>query len=306
VAVFRPVSKAASSLAEQMKGRAARPLKNLIEGLQTPQQRKDAIAASDKPDALIIDLVGITGLSETCSTIEIYAEGMRDDIKERAQQLMLDGEEDVQQALDDAQEQVEQEERQRQQEEREREEYIRREAARRAAAGATAKYTEHEMGHGSDGSSDLASEKQVRFLAFLGFQCVGWEPSRRQARQLITLLKEKGLSPEQAAAALGLEEYDWDRTEATNKQKYLMTKRGIRWEPGITPVEASELIERSMRGGAPSVYWIKDAIKRAQSGSELDQVGKQMVKYRGEYRENEWTEMVEAGKQRRRIIQDDF
>ena len=63
VVVFRPVSKKASSLAEQMKGRGSRPLAGIIEGLATADERKQAIANSAKPDCLVVDLVGITGLA---------------------------------------------------------------------------------------------------------------------------------------------------------------------------------------------------------------------------------------------------
>ena len=302
VAVFRPVSKADVSLAEQMKGRGARPLKGIVEGLSSPEERKAAIAASDKPDCLIIDLVGVSGLQETASTVEIYAQGMRDDIKERAEQLLLDGEEDVNEAIEEAAEQIAEEEKQEELRRKELEERIRKEAERRAAAGATADYTEHEVGYHGQHVKGLASEKQIKYIRFLGMELIGWDPSARQAKQIIHLLKDKNLKPQEVAATMGLEDYDWGQTVASNKQKFLMTKKGIKWWPSITPREASELIDQALHGGGRSAYEIKNQIKLARNNEDLTRIGKEMIKYRHRYSQGEWAEMVEAGKKRRSVL----
>lgn len=302
VAVFRPVSKAAVSLAEQMKGRGARPLKGTVEGLSSPEERKAAIAASDKPDCLIIDLVGVSGLEETASTVEIYAQGIRDDIKERAEQKLLEGEEDVNKAIDEASEEIAEEEREEEKRRKEFEENIRKEAERRAAAGATAEYTEHEVGYHGEHSPGVATEKQIRFLHFLGMDLIGWEPSVRQARQMITLLKEKELPPAEVAHIMGLEDHDWEPAIASSKQKFLMTKKGIPWTPNISPVEASKRIDRALHGGGVSAYEIKNQIKLAKTNEDLTNIGKEMIKYRHRYSGDEWMEMVEAGKIRRNQI----
>jgi len=302
VAVFRPVSKAAVSLAEQMKGRGARPLKGTVEGLTSPEERKAAIAASDKPDCLIIDLVGVSGLQETASTVEIYAQGIRDDIKERAEEKLLAGEEDVNKAVEEASEEIAEEERREEKRRKELEENIRKEAERRAAAGATAEYTEHEVGYHGSSSPGVASEKQIRFLHFLGMDFIGWEPSSRQAKQMITLLKDKGLSPKDTAMVMKLEDHDWERAVASNKQKFLMTKKGIRWLPNITPFEASKLIDQALYGGGMSAYEVKNAIKLAKDNTELTRIGKEMVKFRHRYTREEWQDMVHAGQVRRSQI----
>lgn len=299
VAVFRPVSKAAVSLAEQMKGRGARPLKGVVEGLSSPEERKAAIAASDKPDCLIIDLVGVSGLEETASTVEIYAQGIRDDIKARAEQKLLDGEEDVNKAIDEASEEIAEEEREEEKRRKELEENIRKEAERRAAAGATADYTEHEVGYHGENTPGIASDKQIKFLRFLGMEFIGWEPSGRQARQMITLLKEKEFPPKEVAEIMKLEDHDWEQTVATSKQKFFMTKRGIRWWPTITPVEASKLIDQALHGGGKSAYEVKNQIKLAKSNEDLTAIGKEMIKFRHRYSGDEWREMIEAGKKRR-------
>jgi hypothetical protein len=82
VAVFRPTK--SRSLAEQMKGRGCRPLRGLVDGLPDAAARLAAIAASAKPDCLIVDLVGITGMPPVTSTAEILAGGLPDEVVDRA------------------------------------------------------------------------------------------------------------------------------------------------------------------------------------------------------------------------------
>lgn len=88
VAIFRPTK--SRSLAEQMKGRGCRPLRGILDGIATPEERRATIAASAKPNCMIIDLVGVTGLADCATTAEIYAEGLPDEVAERASKLMLE------------------------------------------------------------------------------------------------------------------------------------------------------------------------------------------------------------------------
>lgn len=94
VAIFRPTK--SRSLAEQMKGRGCRTLRGLIDSNMTREQRLDAIASSKKPDCMIVDLVGVSGLADTATTAEIYAEGIEDDIYrdvvDLANEMLLSGE----------------------------------------------------------------------------------------------------------------------------------------------------------------------------------------------------------------------
>jgi superfamily II DNA or RNA helicase len=87
VAIYRPTK--SRGLAEQMKGRGCRPLRGVVDGLSTPEQRLAAIAASDKPNCMIIDLVGVTGLADCASTAHILASGKPDEVIERANQNAL-------------------------------------------------------------------------------------------------------------------------------------------------------------------------------------------------------------------------
>jgi superfamily II DNA or RNA helicase len=59
------------SLYAQMVGRATRPLPGLVDGLPTPDARRDAIARSPKPACLVIDFVGNSGRHKLVSTADI-------------------------------------------------------------------------------------------------------------------------------------------------------------------------------------------------------------------------------------------
>lgn len=82
IAILRPTK--SRVLAEQIKGRACRPLRGTVDGLATAEERRAAIAASAKPHALVIDLVGASGLSGTCTTIDLIGVGLPDEVLERA------------------------------------------------------------------------------------------------------------------------------------------------------------------------------------------------------------------------------
>ena len=145
VTVFRPTK--SRPLAEQMKGRGCRPLKGIVDGLDTAEERLAAIAASDKPDCLIIDLVGVTGLDDCASTLDIYRDGESDEVVDRAKQIMLDGETDAAAALEQADEE---EKAEKERLDREAEKRRQEEMDRRAQFQADVEYTQInvQQGHG--------------------------------------------------------------------------------------------------------------------------------------------------------------
>jgi superfamily II DNA or RNA helicase len=72
------------SLYMQMIGRSTRPLPGLVDGLATAEERKSAIAASQKPWARLVDFAGNTGRHDIISPWDILGGKISDDVVERA------------------------------------------------------------------------------------------------------------------------------------------------------------------------------------------------------------------------------
>ena len=107
VAVYRPTK--SLGLAEQMKGRGCRPISGLVDGLPTAEDRLNAIRSSSKPNCMIVDLVGITGMGKAKTTANILLEGKNDEVAERAMMLAMaaDGECDMTEMVAKAVEEIE-------------------------------------------------------------------------------------------------------------------------------------------------------------------------------------------------------
>ena len=56
----------------QQVGRATRPLPGIVDGLETPDERKSAIAASAKPDFLILDPLWISDRLDLCNAYDLF------------------------------------------------------------------------------------------------------------------------------------------------------------------------------------------------------------------------------------------
>jgi superfamily II DNA or RNA helicase len=248
VAVFRPVSRAASSLAEQMKGRGCRPCRSIVHALNSmtdPEERVAAIAASPKPKCRIVDLVGISGLADCASTVQIYADGLPDEVVMRAEAALEAAAAssqtvDVQELVERLRETFEEEQRlaeERRQKRakaksdaedlrkkvaaarRDREEQDR--AANRAQADAQVQYTTHEVGFGSAVKTKTgATDRQMKFIAALGMKILK-EISVSQARRIITMLRQR-LDPGHVAYKNRIQEGEWQETGPSEAQMKLL------------------------------------------------------------------------------------
>lgn len=76
IVVARPTK--SLSLCMQMIGRGLRPLSGLVDapGMDTPDSRRSAIAASSKPECLVLDFVGVSGNHKFVSTFDVLAGDM--------------------------------------------------------------------------------------------------------------------------------------------------------------------------------------------------------------------------------------
>jgi superfamily II DNA or RNA helicase len=297
VAVFRPVSQEASSLAEQMKGRSCRPLRGILTGLETPEERLQAIADSRKPNALIVDLVGITGLADCASTVQIYSEGLPDEVKDLAAELLAEkgkGEEvDVEEVIEEAKRQIA-EEKERVKAEREAaEEAAKREFENRAKANADVKYTEHDVGYGAQSDPNEASEKQYAFIEFLGMDLDGL--SRRRAGRIIDQLLRR-VDPEEVARTNNLN--DWQRVGPSGKQLGLMRYKNIPAERAKSKRDAGLLIDAKLD---PTKFFTdrKKAITDCRDLEQLSATGKDLALVKGVLPSLVWQQIVQLGIERR-------
>lgn len=72
------------SLYAQMAGRGTRPLPGIIDGLELPQSRKEAMRNSDKPFVEIIDFVGNSGEHKLITSADVLGGNYDDTVIERA------------------------------------------------------------------------------------------------------------------------------------------------------------------------------------------------------------------------------
>ncbi len=250
VAIFRPVSKKASSLAEQMKGRGCRPCRSIVPVLNellSPEERVEAIAGSEKPTCLIVDLVGVTGLADCASTVQIYADGLDDEVVNLAAEMLEDADDDgadVAEVVQQAQDQINAE---REREKAEREEAERRQRERaeaRAKADAQVRYSQHSVGSGSNVDPERASDGQYRLMKLLGMN-ISAPVSPRKAGRIIGMLKER--KPfEDVAHQNGVPADQWEREGPTEKQIWRLGRMGFPEGAAVTGWDASQIIGASV------------------------------------------------------------
>lgn len=197
VAVFRPTK--SRVMAEQMKGRGVRPLRGLLNGLHAADERLAAIAASAKPDALVIDMVGVSGMPEVATTAHLFLAGEPDEVVERVNDRLADPDNDetIAEAAAKAKAEIAEEREAARRERLERERREAEEAKRRAKLRAEVRYAARDVTGPADAGTRSrpsafgppATDAQVRRLV-----AYGW--NERAAR---------GLSKQQAGGIIGRE-----------------------------------------------------------------------------------------------------
>ena len=112
VAMARPTKSRA--LYAQVAGRGTRPLPGLVDGLDTADERRNAILTSGKPSMLMLDFVGNSGRHKLCSTADILGGNESDEVVDRAtlnakRKSAMGKKTDMRQELIEAREQIEDE-----------------------------------------------------------------------------------------------------------------------------------------------------------------------------------------------------
>lgn len=72
------------SLYAQMIGRSTRPLPGIVDGPETPDERREAIASSRKPSCLVVDFVGNSGKHKLVTTADILGGKASEEAIDRA------------------------------------------------------------------------------------------------------------------------------------------------------------------------------------------------------------------------------
>lgn len=304
VAIFRPVSKKASSLAEQMKGRGCRPLRSLVAILNETEdaaERVRLIAESSKPNCLIVDPVGITGLADCASTVQIYSEGLPDEVKELAEKLLAekgqDDETDVEEVIVEAQricaEEKERIRREREEAERKRQE----EFEKRAKADAAVKYTTHDVGVGGQQDPHEATPKQVNFIRFLGMELHGVVLTKKQAWRVINMLRlRKPL--EEVARECWLADGQWSAKGPTVKQVRLMNWKRIPHGKVRSGYDASQMIDARLDSGNYERKKLEE-ILQAKDNDELTAIALDIMTVKSLLPLEVYFRLVAAGKNKR-------
>lgn len=104
VAIARPTKSRA--LYTQMAGRGLRVLPGTVEGIEALQARTIAIAASNKPDCLLLDFAGNAGRHALVSPLDILGGHASEDVIERAQRKLRERQMRAEDAIAEAQREV--------------------------------------------------------------------------------------------------------------------------------------------------------------------------------------------------------
>lgn len=109
VAMARPTK--SRSLYAQMVGRGTRPTPGVVDGPETPEDRRGAIAASGKPHCHVIDFAGNSGQHRLVHATDILGGDDPEEVRDRAHEIIDKGvTNDVSEAIEIAKVEIEEEE----------------------------------------------------------------------------------------------------------------------------------------------------------------------------------------------------
>ena len=214
------------SLYSQMVGRSTRPLPGVVDGPETAEARRAAIAASAKPSCLVVDFVGNAGKHKLVTSADILGGKVSDEAVELALGKAKQAGKAVNmtKALDEAEEEVKQQ----------REQARLAEAARRAQLVATARFTTQRV----DPFDVLALEPG---------KARGWDNGRQLTEKQRSLLAKQGINPDGISFSEGKQLIAeifrrWDGKLCSFKQAKVLRKYGC--PTNVSFAEASAIIDR--------------------------------------------------------------
>ena len=227
VVMARPTK--SRSLYAQMAGRGTRTLSDTVDGLESPEERKAAIAASAKPFVEVIDFVGNSGRHKLMTTADILGGKHSDAVVERARKKInedADGQaRDIEDILAEAEEELR----------REKE----REMARRAGLRVQAKYSTNRVN-----PFDVLQVDPVTAR--------GWDRAKQPSQKQLALLERNGVSTKNltftnCSQLIGEIINRQNAGQCTYKQAKILARYGY---PATTTFEgASKIIDAVAKNG---------------------------------------------------------
>jgi superfamily II DNA or RNA helicase len=219
------------SLYSQMVGRSTRPLSGVVDGPETAEERRAAIAASAKPSCLVVDFVGNAGKHKLVTSADILGGSVSDAAIELAtnRARKARGPVKMAEALDEAEEELK----------RRREEARLAEAARKARLVATARFT-------------TQSVDPFDVLELAPMKPRGWDNCRSLSVKQRALLSKQGINPDRITPSQGKQLIAeifrrWDGKLCSFKQAKVLRKYG--YSTDVSFAEASKTIDALAKNG---------------------------------------------------------
>ena len=216
------------SLYSQMVGRSTRPLPGVVDGPETAEARKAAIAASAKASCLVVDFVGNSGKHKLITSADILGGKVSEEAMERAVKRVsaAGGPVNMTEALDEAEAEL-------------REQKRLAEAARRAGLVATARFT-------------TQSVDPFDVLALEPARARGWDQGRQLSEKQRSLLAKQGINPDRVSFVEGRQLIAeifrrWNGKLCSFKQAKVLRKYG--YDTQVSFAEASATIDGLARNG---------------------------------------------------------
>ena len=216
------------SLYSQMVGRSTRPLPGVVDGPETAEARKAAIAASAKASCLVVDFVGNSGKHKLITSADILGGKVSEEAMERAVKRVsaAGGPVNMTEVLDEAEAEL-------------REQKRLAEAARRANLVATARFT-------------TQSVDPFDVLALEPARARGWDQGRQLTEKQRALLAKQGINPDRVSFVEGRQLIAeifrrWNGKLCSFKQAKVLRKYG--YDTQVSFAEASATIDALARNG---------------------------------------------------------
>jgi superfamily II DNA or RNA helicase len=221
------------SLYSQMVGRSTRPLPGVVDGPETADERRAAIAASAKPSCLVVDFVGNAGKHKLVTSADILGGKVSEEALELAlaRTLKAGGPVKMAEALDEAEAELQEQKRL-------------AEAARRARLVATARFTTQTVD-----PFDVLHLDPVKPR--------GWDNVKQLTEKQRSLLAKQGINPDNLSFSQGKQLISeifrrWDGKLCSFKQAKVLRKYGFNTE--VSFAEASATIDALAKNG-----WVRPA-----------------------------------------------